>query len=126
MDPQMDLITFICSMAKKGFNIIKCKATSTLLELYDIKEGDGCKTKEVGNISYYRVLFDARYARMIYSLIKDINIYIPSKRIYLSDYILLKKIPDESIFRLIDYLSMDDMFGAYFSQQRAFKNTNNL
>lgn len=97
-----------------------------LLDLYDIKEGTDCKVIDMGIYSYYRINFKTHYGRMIHALIKDINIYIPSKRIYLSDYIFLKKIPNESIFKLIDFLSMDDMFGMYFSQQRAYKNADKL
>lgn len=107
----------------KGFKLIKCKAVSELLYLYDIEEGIGCKVIPFGNYSCYYISNRNYYARLIYNLTRDINIYIPSKGIYLSGYILAKKHPTPAIYDLLNSLTIDGMFGPYFSQQRIIRGT---
>lgn len=106
---------------KKTFRLLKCKAVDDLLYVFELEQGIDYVTKTHSQYTEYIINFNHNNAIDLFDCIKDLNIYIPQISIYLSDYILLKKMPTDKILSIINKLSVDDVFCPYISKQRLIK-----
>lgn len=101
------------------FNILKVKATQELIDLFDLEEGLHYFVKRtLKGTQYYRLILDTADVQMLHEVIQTIDIYVPHIKIYLSDYILLKKEPTKAIKDLINHFTVDQLFGAFLHTPR--------
>lgn len=110
----------------KSFKILKSSPTEDLLYVMDLRDGRDYTIEEKESYSAY--VFDtdntpnaSENVEVMHKCISDLNIYIPKLNIYLSDYILLKKVPNDKILRLIDRFSVDDLFAHAVSRPRLYQ-----
>ena len=101
-------------MDKKYFNIIDSKPTQDLIELMDLVQGRNYDKKETKNrIPYFRIKLDSSSAKLMYDLLKDVDIYIPRFKAYLSDFIFLRLKVTPAIVRLINEFDVDQLFSPF-------------
>ena len=108
------------------YKILKSKPTEDLLYVMDIKEGRDYIIEE--NESYTAYVFGSdatpnasESVEVMHKCISDLDIYITKLNLYLSDYMLLKKIPNDKLLRLIDRFSVDDLFSHAVSRPRLYQ-----
>ena len=105
-----------------NFKLLKCEATTDLIELFDFEEGMHYFFKRNPNgVEYYQIILDSSEAKMLYESIKDLNIYFPRLGIYLEDYIFLRTQPTKPICDLINQFSIEQLFDAYLHNTKLYR-----
>lgn len=100
------------------FYLLKCKATEELMFLFDNTKGVEYTLDKKDGFDVYKLTLNLIKNKTLVEIIKDINIYIPKVKEYISDYILLKKTPTKKILKYINLFTSDDLFLPYISQSR--------
>lgn len=114
-------------MAESYFNLMKFEATDDLLTIFEFEEGLHYFTAITQNgTRYFRIILDTIETQEFYKLLKDLDIFMPHIGIYLSDFILLKKVPTKEIRELINLFSVDQLFSAFIHTPRLIKMKKNI
>lgn len=103
------------------FLLLKCNAVDELIFLFELIDGVEYKTINHKGVEAYKIDISHVKSKMMVEAIKDLNVYIPKVNVYLSDIILLPKIPTKEILDYINLFSSDDLFLPYISNQRMKK-----
>lgn len=109
-------------MERGYFNLLKCKATTDLIELFDLKKDvQFYEAATPDGIQYYRVILDSPETKLMKDCIYDLDFYIPQLKIYLQDYIFLQKIPIKEIIMIINRFNVEDIFDPYLHNSKLTK-----
>ena len=102
--------------------LLKCKSIDELIFLYDLKEDKDYTIIKQNDVEAYNInLTSSDNAKVMIEVIKDVNIYIPHVKIYLSDFIFFKSIPTKAMLEYINYFSSDNLFLPYLTKERTSK-----
>lgn len=105
-----------------NFKLLKCEATTDLIELFDFEEGMHYFFKRNPNgVEYYQIILDSSEAKMMHECIKDLSIYFPRLDLYLEDYIFLRQQPNKTMIEIINNFTAEDLFDAYLHNAKLIK-----
>ena len=114
----MDVIK---SIMEEFFYLLECNPVKDLLFLFDLEENIDYIIEKQNNFAIVKVILTDERTKILKEVIQDMNIFIPQVSKYLSDYILIKERPTESILKYVNLFSSDDLFLPYISKQRVYK-----
>lgn len=93
--------------------LLKCKPTDDLLYIFEVTD---YRVINHGSYSEYFIPLNNFKSMRLYECIKNLNVYIQYAQIYLQDYIFTKKTPTDKILKLLNHLTVDDLFIHCMSQ----------
>lgn len=99
-------------------SLLKCSPVTDLLYICEIQE---YYEESQGGYDIYIIPIKDINAYYLYECVKNLDIYLQNTHIYLSDYILLKKKPTQSILTIFNHFNTDDLFQHCLSQQNIIK-----
>ena len=109
-------------MEEFTFNLLKIEATEDILYVANLILGvDYTVEKTEEGVLYFKIRLESNQAQELYECLKDLDIYIPRPKIYLSDYILMNKAPTKEIMKILKYLNVDNLFAHAISQVKLIR-----
>lgn len=93
--------------------LLKCKPTDDLLYIFEVTD---YRVINHGSYSEYFIPLNNFKSMRLYECIKNLNVYMQHAQIYLQEYIFTKKTPTDKILKLLNQLTVDDLFVHCMSQ----------
>ena len=105
------------------FKIIKTEPVIGLLEIFDLKQDDDYELKiSKGGLEYISIpIRDDNNSKALYAIMNELDIFIAGTQYYLSDFILLRKTPNDAAIQLINMFTVDQLFSPYLTTDKLFK-----
>lgn len=110
-------------MRDDTFNLLRCEPIDDMLYVANLIEGTDYTLKTTNKgIQYYSINLASFEAKQLYECFKNLDIYIPSKGTYMSDYLLMRDpniIPLDIAF--INSFNVNELFEHAISEAKLIR-----